>query len=138
MFGLMTVSAHERAMLDMECELQHARKGLEYARRREKARIECMEALEGELEKAKEETALACSKLNDVLDAYEKIQDELSRAKAALSTAKTRCAYIAADAERARSKIRELQLMKDSLESLWNARSDPELDKKDPPEELPA
>ena len=127
MFGLMTVSAHERAILAIECELQHAEKEAERLREREKARIACMEVLEGELANAKEETALACAKLNDVLDAYENVQKELSQAKAALNTAKTRCAYIAANAERARSQIRELQLMKDSLEARWNCHTDREL-----------
>lgn len=126
MFGLMTVSAHKRAMLTMECELQHAEKEAERLREREKARIACMEVLEGELANAKEETALACAKLNDVMYAYENVQEELSQAKAALNTAKTRCAYIAANAERARSQIRELQLMKDSLEARWGARIEPE------------
>ena len=123
MFGMMTVSAHERAMLDMECELQHARKELEYARRREKARIECVEALEGELKTAREHLEAAERKNKDFMDDYAQIARELVAVKSELNSTRTRCAFIRAEAERARSKIRELQLMKDSLESLWNARS---------------
>ena len=126
MFGLMTVSAHERAMLAMECELQHAKKELEYARKREQARIKCVERMEQEISDAKKAFAESQKRQQDILDAYAQTEAELSQRKADLRALQTKCAFVRAEAERARSQIRELQLMKDSLEARWGARIEPE------------